>query len=302
MPPRAALLLLLSPAAAHQRLQLGQQQEQHGQDGGWRVLHPSGTAPQRSIKEEKEKKEQKEKMALRTRRTVATTDSGAFVGAPFLIVTSKGNLQVYYDNEQAARDAGCSGSHGAWGAPTDVVEQGRRCAGLLRDGMASVVQLDTPSRLMVVREGVAPAPPHQNIVTAAESSDYVWAAFCTDDDFPPPADPSGTPVGRRRCHAKYVRTTATFENWSAVPETIYSGADHMYEIGLFERLPNDVIATVELFDGHGVAVLAHSGAHQLGPPLGLVVRGVRCREDCQDDGNCVAPCPYCTHSRSTALS
>jgi len=214
---------------------------------------------------------------------------GHFVGAPFLFVTQRGDLQCYFDNEQEPALHGNAGAQwitmkqrkglaGSWDAAGLVVVGAP--AGFVRDGMATVVQLDDPARLMVVMEGVADGA---NVVHAAESFDsgvtwdgktrarvyhakrddagglynsYVpWAikpaipgpvfvAFCTDEDSRLPRDPCNLPPDQRHSTVKMVRTAATFEEWTPDATTVYVGSQHNYFPGLFPLSDCSFLSTV----------------------------------------------------------
>eukprot|EP00927_Polykrikos_kofoidii_P037793 TRINITY_DN32009_c0_g1_i1.p1 TRINITY_DN32009_c0_g1~~TRINITY_DN32009_c0_g1_i1.p1 ORF type:complete len:657 (+),score=94.01 TRINITY_DN32009_c0_g1_i1:71-1972(+) len=235
--------------------------------------------------------------------TVAGPVRNHFVGAPFLFLTSEDNLQVYFDNEEEPAKHGHSGTQwitmkqrqgtrGSWDTHGLVVVGAP--SGFVRDGMATVVQLDAPERIMVVMEGIVPGA-NANTIHAAESFDFgrtwglrtevycatkdrhgapfnsynpwamkpvspgpVYVAFCTDEDFAGPPDPADMSVDKRRSHTKIVRTMSTFEDWSASASTIYAGNDHMYEVGLFALNARTILSTVLVF-GLGI-VISTSGA------------------------------------------
>ncbi|CAE8686057.1 unnamed protein product [Polarella glacialis] len=227
---------------------------------------------------------------------------GLFVGAPFLLLRSNGNLQIYYDSELDAAQLGCHGNQwlmmrerlngirGEWAPGRRVLDNGIISEieagfqpGLLRDGMASVVQLDEDN-LLLVMEAVDVKLPHQNIIQGQRSPDggQTWwprfdvyrgrtascgtnfnaynpwvcrpgsgpayVAFCTDEDFPEPPDPSNTPVEKRRAHVKLVRSLADFQSWSAA-DVLNNDGDKMYNPGLFELSPNKLCSTIDLLNG-----------------------------------------------------
>ncbi len=94
----------------------------------------------------------------------------------------------------------------------------------------------------------------------------VVVAFSTDefqDQLAAPADQAFTPPPQRHSEIKFIQTTTSFESWSA-PTTLW-GIDHPeftggtnagdifnYEIGLIELAPNDVLATLDLFNGRQI--------------------------------------------------
>lgn len=82
----------------------------------------------------------------------------------------------------------------------------------------------------------------------------VGVAFCTDEDFVGPPDPASASVGDRRCHVKYVQTTKDFESWSAA-SPVWTGASRNYTPGLFERVPNDLIVTIDQLGG-GIRIMS----------------------------------------------
>lgn len=77
----------------------------------------------------------------------------------------------------------------------------------------------------------------------------VGVAFCTDeetDGLPP--DPANAPVEQRRCRVGYVQTTTDFESWSA-PTSVWTETTRNYTPGLFELAPNQLIVTIDAFEG-----------------------------------------------------
>ncbi|RYZ73957.1 MAG: exo-alpha-sialidase [Proteobacteria bacterium] len=108
-----------------------------------------------------------------------------FVGAPFLLLASNGDLQIYYDSELLAKEQGAPGhqwiamqgrhgTSGAWDAYGVVVASRIPAQGALsREGMATVVSLGE-DRLLLVTEGVQPFAEGQgfaNEIHAVESMD-----------------------------------------------------------------------------------------------------------------------------------
>lgn len=105
--------------------------------------------------------------------TVDYTNSGRFIGAPYLWFSRNGDLQCYYDSEQVAANAGepgfqwinerARGRHNNGGAWTNVGVASRPSnqASLARDGMASVANLNG-NDMMLVCEGVDPSYPNVN--------------------------------------------------------------------------------------------------------------------------------------------
>jgi hypothetical protein len=100
--------------------------------------------------------------------------------APFLLRTSDGRLQCYYDDEKTPYDAGFRGhqwlimrtwnpSDRAWEDPV-TVSRAHDAAHLSRDGMGTVVAL-SPTRLLCALESVQTSPPHANVVRYVTSDD-----------------------------------------------------------------------------------------------------------------------------------
>lgn len=91
----------------------------------------------------------------------------------------------------------------------------------------------------------------------------VVVAFSTDEVLSSaglPADAASAPVGERHSEVKFTSTTANFESWAARkpawgtghPEfegSLSSGDIFNYQVGLFELAPNDLLATLDMFDG-----------------------------------------------------
>lgn len=233
-----------------------------------------------------------------------SSPGGPFVGAPFLLTNSQGNMQVYYDNELAPSCMCCegyqwltlkeraSGFTGDWGPLRHVLDPGTihliesgQKPGLLRDGMASVVRTDGDG-IMVILETVDTEPPHQNVVKGQCSPDNgltwglrfqvykgrqsetggffsaynpwvcreqagpTYVAFCTDEDFPEPPDPSCTPVHERRSHVKIVKSLSpdSFESWSEAA-IICNDCDSLYNPGIWQNALGDLESTVDMLDG-----------------------------------------------------
>ena len=132
-----------------------------------------------------------------TFESVVDTSTGPFLGAPDLLLLGN-EVLVVYDDEAAAQSAGYAGYQwlvlrrktlgaAVWSSPTWVLDPAvitaiskHETVGLLRDGMASVVQLsaaDSPhtgaadAKLLVVFESVDEAPPHRNLVHGMLSAD-----------------------------------------------------------------------------------------------------------------------------------
>ncbi|MGD9632007.1 MAG: hypothetical protein AB7G28_19585 [Pirellulales bacterium] len=96
----------------------------------------------------------------------------------------------------------------------------------------------------------------------------VMVAFSTDeflDEVGAPADVASTPPNLRHSEIKFMKTTSTFESWST-PKTMW-GMDHPeftgsansgdifnYQIGLIELAPNDVLATLDMFNGRQIVL------------------------------------------------
>lgn len=91
----------------------------------------------------------------------------------------------------------------------------------------------------------------------------VLVAFSTDEALAAinqPADAANLPVERRHSEIKVIHTTDDFEHWSA-PTTAWgldhpdfnggynSGDIYNYQFGMLELSPNDVVATLDLFQG-----------------------------------------------------
>jgi hypothetical protein len=91
----------------------------------------------------------------------------------------------------------------------------------------------------------------------------VVVGFSTDevlDEINQAADSASSPPDMRHSEIKIIHTTETFENWSA-PFTVWgldhpnfsggynSGDIYNYQFGMFELAPNDLLATVDMFQG-----------------------------------------------------
>lgn len=232
---------------------------------------------------------------------VANNDQNRFLGAPCLWFSRDGMVQIYYDSEQVAADTGHPGWQwlymnarpkfafgAAWTSYQGVASRPSDENAFARDGMASVVDLDG-STMMLINEGVDPANTNRNCLYAIRSYDNgrtwdfnsrqtIWAptkngalfnaynpqairyggvsgpvgvSFCTDDDFASASD-SSTPVGNRSTHVKFIRTTnSTFGQWGDL-QTIESRQTTMYNPGLFEIAPNSLICSIDFFGGRQV--------------------------------------------------
>lgn len=119
----------------------------------------------------------------RRHSVVQTSQSGGFrpsrgLWAPFLLVTSEGGLQCYYDDENTPWLRGFPGHQwvmmeryvgGQWIRPT-VVSRAHDRRHLSRDGMAVAVET-TRGRLFVALESVQVQPPHAGMLRYVTSED-----------------------------------------------------------------------------------------------------------------------------------
>ena len=112
---------------------------------------------------------------------VASNTQNRFLGAPCLWFSRDGTVQCYYDSEQVAADSGHPGwqwlymnarpkfSFGAaWTTYQGVASRPSNANIFARDGMASVVNLDGTT-MMLVCEGIDPANPSRNCLYALKS-------------------------------------------------------------------------------------------------------------------------------------
>jgi hypothetical protein len=127
----------------------------------------------------------------RKHSVVQTSQSGGHrpsrgLWAPFLLVTSDGGLQCYYDDENIPWLRGFPGHQwvmmerfvgGRWVRPT-VVSRANNPRHLSRDGMAVVVET-APGRLFCALESVQVRPPHAGMLRWVTSDDggrtWSWA-------------------------------------------------------------------------------------------------------------------------------
>jgi len=118
----------------------------------------------------------------------SSNNNNRFLGAPFLWFSRDGNVQCYYDSEQAAADGGHAGfqwialaarpkfSYGAaWTTYTGVACRPSNAAIFARDGLSSVCNLDG-SDMMLVCEGVDPNNTARNCLFSIKSHDngHTW--------------------------------------------------------------------------------------------------------------------------------
>ena len=120
--------------------------------------------------------------------TVASNDRGLFLGAPYLWFSRDGNVQCYYDSEQAATDAGQPGKQwimenarpkfsfgAAWTTYIGVASRPSNAGVFARDGLSTVVNLDG-NDMMLVCESVDPANTARNALYSVLSHDngHTW--------------------------------------------------------------------------------------------------------------------------------
>lgn len=77
----------------------------------------------------------------------------------------------------------------------------------------------------------------------------VGVVFCTDEDFGGTPDKSSEDVTRRRTHIKFIRTLSTFESWGDL-KSFWVDGSQAYVPGMFEMTWNEVMVTIDHFNGH----------------------------------------------------
>ena len=211
-----------------------------------------------------------------------SSTQGRGLWAPFLLVTDRGEVQCYYDDEALPAEKGSPGHQwiamrmwreGAWRGPTVVA---REPTGLSRDGMATVVSLGN-GRLLCVVEAVRAEAPHAGLLRAFRSTDdgRTWGGpetvyapkdarfhafapsmvrvggrlillFATNEDR---ADSprSGTPADRMMLDVKSIESRDEGRTWSA-PTLVYGGTHRNYLPCLYALPQGRLLAAFLDFD------------------------------------------------------
>lgn len=199
--------------------------------------------------------------------TVAAPTNGRFVGAPALWFSRDGNIQCYYDSEDAAAAAGHAGSQWiamaakpkfgygqAWTTYSGVASRPSDANTFARDGMSSVVNLGG-SDMILVCEGVDPANTSRNALYSVMSHDNghtwdftsrqkIWSPVKNGVEFnaycPMAIRVGGGPVGVAFCTDD---DFASPSSSSAAPNTRLAHAKYITTLSTFQTWGN--LATID---------------------------------------------------------